>query len=322
MEDSIYPLTPRQTLQYEQDEKLVEVFGKYDQGIGPDGAHYVAESPFAAERMVCASCAFYEGPRGCEIVDGDIAPEGICKRWVIPAELLAVEPAPVEEMPAEPRSAMTPVESRKVNGRDVEFRQLTAHVDIEERSAEPGTPVRFVGYAAVFDSPSERLWDPRHGEFVETISRSAFNRTLSAKREVRMYVNHNSDMVLSSTRSGTLSLSVDERGLRVESTLPDTSYARDLEALMRSGVVDSMSFGFSIPTGGDAWSADGSSRELREIILHEVSVVTGFPAYPDTAGAAVRSADPEDAGDDDEEPVIGVPVMLARRMSDLYAKKA
>lgn len=323
MEDSVYPLSPRQNAQYDADEQLVEVFGKYDQGNGPDGAHYVAASPFAGDGLVCSSCAFYEGPRGCEIVDGDIDPSGICKRWVIPAELLtAGDPAPAD-MPADggPRAHITPVETRKVNGRDVEFRMMTAPLQIEERAVDTAGPVKFVGYAAVFDSPSERLWDPRHGEFVETISRSAFNRTLAAKREVRMYVNHNSDMVLSSTRSGTLTLSVDERGLRVESDLPDTSYARDLEALMRSGVVDSMSFGFSIPTGGDAWSADGSSRELREIILHEVSVVTGFPAYPDTAGASVRTSDDPEEGDDEDE-VIGVPVMLARRINDLYAKKA
>jgi HK97 family phage prohead protease len=227
----------------------------------------------------------------------------------------------VDESPTEARAMMTPVETRKVNGRDVEFRMMTAPLKLEERAVDASGPVRFVGYAAVFDSPSERLWDSRRGDFVETIAPTAFTRTLSADREVRMYVNHNSDMVLSSTRSATLSLSVDKRGLRVESELPDTSYARDLEALMRTGVVDSMSFGFSIPTGGDTWSADGSSRELREIILHEVSVVTGFPAYPDTAGASVRSVDPDDAGEEDE-PVVGVPVMLARRLSDLYARKA
>jgi hypothetical protein len=57
---------------------------------------------------------------------------------------------------------------------------------------------------------------------------------------------------------------------------------------MNAGVVDKMSFGFSVPRGGDKWSSDGSERELREIVLHEVSVVTGFPAYEQTQ-AAVRS---------------------------------
>jgi exonuclease VII small subunit len=51
-----------------------------------------------------------------------------------------------------------------------------------------------------------------------------------------------------------------------------------------------MSFGFSVPSGGDSWSADGQTRELREVRLHEVSIVTGFPAYQATT-ASVRSLD-------------------------------
>jgi len=95
-------------------------------------------------------------------------------------------------------------------------------------------------------------------------------------------------MVLASRRSGTLMLSEDERGLRVEASLPETSAGRDIRELLRTGIVDKMSFGFTIPRGGDRWSEDGRTRELREIALHEVSVVTGFPAYEGTS-AAVRS---------------------------------
>jgi len=51
-----------------------------------------------------------------------------------------------------------------------------------------------------------------------------------------------------------------------------------------------MSFGFSVPPKGDSWSEDGSVRELKEVRLYEVSVVTGFPAYQATS-ASVRSLD-------------------------------
>jgi hypothetical protein len=69
-------------------QRLVKNFGPFDQGVGADGAHYVEQSPFGKEGIICANCAFYEGPRGCEIVSGDIAPEAICKLWVIPVDLM------------------------------------------------------------------------------------------------------------------------------------------------------------------------------------------------------------------------------------------
>ena len=59
---------------------------------------------------------------------------------------------------------------------------------------------------------------------------------------------------------------------------------------------------------------------LTEVILHEVSVVTGFPAYPETTGATVRNTEPETHSD--ETPASTVPVSVARRLNDLYAKKA
>ena len=148
---------------------------------------------------------------------------------------------------------------------------------------EQGDGMNFTGYAAVFNSPSQPL------PFIETIKPGAFQRSLELRNEVKMFVNHNSDQVLASRRAGTLKLSEDSKGLLAEATLPDTTYARDLVVLMKRGDVSSMSFGFTVPNGGDSW--DGSNqRTLNEVRLHEVSVVTGFPAYESTT-AQVRSID-------------------------------
>ena len=148
---------------------------------------------------------------------------------------------------------------------------------------EQGDGMNFTGYAAVFNSPSQPL------PFIETITPGAFKRSLDSRNEVKMFVNHNSDQVLASRRAGTLRLSEDSTGLLAEATLPDTTYARDLVVLMRRGDVSSMSFGFTVPNGGDTWDSN-SERTLNEIRLHEVSVVTGFPAYEATT-AQVRSID-------------------------------
>lgn len=213
------------------------------------------------------------------------------------------------------RYAAIEIENRRIGGRDVEFR--TVEVDgLQLRAVEADTemPMRFAGYAAVFNSPSEPL------PFIETIAPGAFKRSLKSDSEKRMFLNHNTDQVLASSRAGTLSLVEDERGLYVEAELPDTSYGRDLSVLMQRGDVHSMSFGFSVPRGGDSWSEDGNSRELREVILHEVSVVTGFPAYPATTGAQIRTTEEiVDEAPAETEP--GLPVELARRMLELNAKR-
>jgi HK97 family phage prohead protease len=142
----------------------------------------------------------------------------------------------------------------------------------------------FSGYAAVFNSDSEPL------PFIERIAPGAFKRSLKSKNNIRMYLNHDSSMLLATTRAKTLRLMEDERGLKVEADLPDTTIGRDLSTLIQRGDVDSMSFGFSVPARGDSWSDDGMVRELKEVRLYEVSVVTGFPAYQATS-ASVRSLD-------------------------------
>lgn len=169
---------------------------------------------------------------------------------------------------------MTPkIEQREVTFSDIEMR----------KSEDNGSDyMSFRGYAAVFNSFSEDMG------FREIIMPGAFSKTLRSRNQIRMFLNHNSDIVLASTRARTLRLQEDERGLLVEADLPDTTAGRDLSVLMRRGDVDSMSFGFSVPKGGDSWSDDGTVRTLTQVRLHEVSVVTGFPAYKDTT-ASVRT---------------------------------
>ena len=164
-------------------------------------------------------------------------------------------------------------------------RRVKTDIDFELRidNAE-ADGMRFTGYAAVFNSDSEPL------PFIERIMPGAFNRSLKARNEVKLFKNHNMDEVLASTRSKTLKLTEDSTGLLAEATLPDTTAGRDLAVLMKRGDVHAMSFGFSVPAKGDRWSDDGMTRELHQIRLHEVSIVTGFPAYEATT-ASVRSLD-------------------------------
>ena len=155
----------------------------------------------------------------------------------------------------------------------MEQRVNVAGFEIREES----DGMHFTGYAALFDSPSEPL------PFTERIAKGAFKRSLRSRNDIKFLWNHDSGEILGSTRARTMTLSEDDRGLKVEGMLPNTSRGRDVAELLRRGDVDAMSFGFSVPQGGDTWSNDGSERTLKSVRLHEVSVVA-WPAYTATAG--------------------------------------
>lgn len=178
------------------------------------------------------------------------------------------------QLKKEKEKKMPSTVERRTN--DVQFQIRASEIDSEKMT--------FTGYAAVFNSPSEPL------PFTEYIMPGAFKRSLKSRNQIKLFVNHNMDKVLASTRSGTLKLIEDSKGLLAEAELPPTTDGRDLSILMQRGDVNSMSFGFSVPARGDKWSEDGMKRELHQIRLHEVSIVTGFPAYEATT-ATVRSID-------------------------------
>ena len=98
---------------------------------------------------------------------------------------------------------------------EVETRRVTVQ-EFELREGLEGS-MSFRVYAAVYNSPSEPL------PFTETIAPGAFDKTLRARNNVKMYLNPDSTLVLASTRAKTMKLTSDSKGLLVESDLPDTS---------------------------------------------------------------------------------------------------
>lgn len=138
------------------------------------------------------------------------------------------------------------------------------------------------GYAAVFNRRSTDL-----GGFTELIDPNAFTKSVRESDVVGLW-NHDEGKLLGRTSSGTLRLSIDERGLAYDLDLPDTSVGRDVAALTARGDVTGSSFGFR--TLADEWHKDENdvvTRTLLQVDLVDVSPVAR-PAYPDTS-AALRS---------------------------------
>lgn len=135
------------------------------------------------------------------------------------------------------------------------------------------------GYASVFEpNLSHDL-----GGFKEKVSNRAFDKVLESNDNVFAFYNHNSNIVFASTESGTLKLKTDERGLISEITMPNTQAAKDTIELVERGVLQDMSFGFTIEK--DSWTQTEGKyiRTIEEIKnLAEVSIVPKG-AYPQTS---------------------------------------
>ncbi len=162
--------------------------------------------------------------------------------------------------------------------------------DLEWRAgAGSDEPPRVEGYAAVFNFEAEIA-----GMFREVIAPGAFGQALERGDDVVLLVDHKGQP-LARTRSGTLTLREDERGLWVQSELdPEDPDVQRLAPKLRRGDMDKMSFAFRVEE--EEWEyPDGQLplRTIKRVALHDVSIVT-FPVYDATEvglRARVRAAE-------------------------------
>jgi HK97 family phage prohead protease len=137
---------------------------------------------------------------------------------------------------------------------------------------------RLEGYAALYGV------DTRIKDFTEVILPGAFTETLREGRDILAFVDHDPKAVLARTRSGTLRLAEDSRGLHFDLDVPNTSFGRDVLELAERGDIGGASFAFTVRDHGERWADD--RRELRSVNLHEISIVSAWPAYDGTVVAA------------------------------------
>jgi len=200
-----------------------------------------------------------------------------------------------------PERRLTPPDGREL--RLVELR------DVQVRAAEnDGDPIGFKGVASVFNSPT-RIGDPARWGWWEQVDSGFFDSALDRGDDARMLKNHNTDLPLARVSAGNLRLAVGDKGLGVDADMVPTTYAQDLALTLDAGVVNQMSFAFTL--AADKWEfldedqpwGGREGEELRTLLdiklLWEVSPVT-FPAYADT-DASLKSFDAlmHDLGVDD-----------------------
>lgn len=150
--------------------------------------------------------------------------------------------------------------------------------EFQTRTEETGD-LYISGYFAVFNSNYE-VWSGA----TESIAETAFDGALAD--DIRCLINHETRLVLGRTKSGTLILKTDSRGLWGEVKInPNDQDAINLYERVKRGDVDQCSFGFEILDEEFEDRGDSVHWTIKKVKLYEVSVVT-FPAYTDTSVSA------------------------------------
>lgn len=155
------------------------------------------------------------------------------------------------------------------------------------------------GYAALYDTDSQPL-GPANDKFIERIKPGAFDGVIRSNPDV--FARYNHERLLGRTVSGTLRLSLDDRGLAYEID-PKPADADVVQSLER-GDLRGSSFAFFAAKNSSRWYRDELGRKVREIRnidwLGDVGPVD-TPAYKETE-AYVSQRSLEEAAELDVPP--------------------
>jgi HK97 family phage prohead protease len=175
----------------------------------------------------------------------------------------------------------------------LEVRYINPQVEIRENTTD-GT-IEFRGYATVYNEWYDVAGGPDLGGWREQIVAGSGARTLNARPDVRLLINHEGLALARTSRGstvGTLNLAEDARGLLCFAPALDlrNPKVQEVRSTMERGDVDAMSYAFRATR--QEWNADYTERRILEYALDvegsDVSIVT-YPANRATI-ATIRSA--------------------------------
>ena len=154
------------------------------------------------------------------------------------------------------------------------------------RASEDGKTL--FGRALNYGVQSELIY----GYFTEEPAPGCFDESLQSNRDVYCTIDHDMDRLLGRQSAGTLKLIPDEKGIAVECSRGEYSYAADLVEAIRRNDLRGMSFIFDVLDQTEEMRDGRPHRTVTKADLYEVSFVF-FPAYPQTE-AGVRAALPSE----------------------------
>lgn len=188
------------------------------------------------------------------------------------------------------------------------------------REKEDGSESRTIaGYAILFNTPSAPLWSYEDEEAREVIAPEAITQDFLDTQDIKMTMFHDRQLILarSNKGKGTLTYSVDEKGVYFEFEAPRTVDGDKALELVKRGDIAGCSFAFTTPYYNEACvSRAVEVKNGVAYITYTVRAITGVydftlaadPAYPDTSvearefvrGLKERETAPEDKKNEEE----------------------
>lgn len=168
----------------------------------------------------------------------------------------------------------------------MEFRQL----DVNLSSEDEGLKVE-----GIVNKPGElsEILYSRGKRFREVVSKGAFQKAIDKAEKIDYLAEHDNKRILASTSNGSLTIKETDEGVEMSANIVDTSYGRDAYALIKSGIIGHMSFGFRAIKSKWSSCEDGIPlRTVEELEIFEVSSLRN-PAYTDSSISA-RGIEEED----------------------------
>lgn len=179
-----------------------------------------------------------------------------------------------------------------------QIRRMTLHtpstLHVREAEGAEGQSRTITGYAILFGTPSEPLWSDGESEAREVIAPGAVTRELLDASDIKMTLFHDNQLILarSNRGAGTLSYSIDEKGVSFEFDAPRTADGDKALELVRRGDISGCSFAFSTYYYDEGFVArEVEVRDGRSFITYRVDHITGIydftlttdPAYAETS---------------------------------------
>lgn len=200
---------------------------------------------------------------------------------------------------------------RGIDMKDAERRFMT----VEVRASDQEMIVE--GRAIVYDKETDLGW------FRESVAKGASTEALT-RCDAFLLFNHDPNQPLARIKNGTLTASEDDEGVTIRADLSKSAMGPDVYKNVKSGLIDKMSFAFTVEEEKWVINEDRKKTDLRVITkfrdLFDFSPVT-YPAYKATELQA-RSAEaiynshrtsleePETSVDVEEDIVALEPYML------------